>query len=99
MCSSSNKVLIANCLVIGFVCKIVHLIFRLICFKNFTFPLQMPLISELNVDQLKLPLGFIKIPQLLLAVIAFTARSGWNFGVKFKCPDGRPIAKTIESFT
>lgn len=26
---------------------------------------QMPLIQELNVDQLKVPLGFIKIPQLV----------------------------------
>jgi hypothetical protein len=43
----------------------------------------MPLIQDLNVDQLKLPLGFIKIPELVLAIIAFSARSGWRFAVKY----------------
>jgi len=57
----------------------------------------MPLISDLNVDQLKLPLGFIKIPQLVLAVIAFTARSGWQFAVKYKC-NGEFVSTNVGSF-
>jgi len=55
------------------------------------------LISDLNVDQLKLPLGFIKIPQLILAVIAFTAQSGWKFAVSFTC-DKTKVSTTIDSF-
>jgi hypothetical protein len=57
----------------------------------------MPLISDLNVDQLKLPLGFIKVPQLILAIIAFSARSGWHFAVKYSC-DGKNYEKTFDDF-
>jgi hypothetical protein len=58
----------------------------------------MPLVNDLNVDQLKLPLGFIKIPQLIFAVIAFTARSGWNWAVTYTCANGTPISSTVEGF-
>ncbi|KAI6207074.1 Cytochrome b-c1 complex subunit Rieske, mitochondrial [Aphelenchoides besseyi] len=59
----------------------------------------MPLIENLNVDQLKLPLGFIKIPQLLFAAIAFSARSGWEFAIKWKCQSGNPMSETFDGFS
>ncbi|CAD5227075.1 unnamed protein product [Bursaphelenchus xylophilus] len=59
----------------------------------------MPLINDLNVDQMKVPLGFIKIPQLLLAIIAFSSRSGWEFSASFTCKDNTSYQFTARSFS
>ncbi|KAI6234574.1 Marvel domain-containing protein [Aphelenchoides fujianensis] len=58
----------------------------------------MPFIENVNKDQLKVPLGFIKLPQLVLAVIAFTSRSGWEFVIQYLCANGDKKVETFDDF-
>jgi hypothetical protein len=45
-------------------------------------------LGNLDIEQLKVPLGFIKLVQIPLALIAYTALHGWRFDFKVYCNIG-----------
>jgi len=40
---------------------------------------------RIDLDQLKLPLGFIRCVELIFTLIVMSAKNGWDFDVRFEC--------------
>uniref|UniRef100_A0A914E0M7 MARVEL domain-containing protein n=1 Tax=Acrobeloides nanus TaxID=290746 RepID=A0A914E0M7_9BILA len=59
----------------------------------------MGFIEQLNTEQLKLPLGFIKLVELIFALIAWAAKNGWRFELQYSCLDGQNLTKEITHFS
>jgi hypothetical protein len=56
------------------------------------------MIQQLNIDQLKVPLGFIKVLELVFALIAFAALNGWKFELRYVC-NGIPRSYETTTFS
>lgn len=59
----------------------------------------MPLIESINIEQLKLPLGAIKVVELIVVLLAYSARSGWDLAIKWTCAGNKMITHTYEGFS
>ncbi|KAH7730977.1 SPH-1 protein [Aphelenchoides avenae] len=55
-------------------------------------------VQQLNIDQLKVPLGFIKVLEVVFALIAFAALNGWRFELDYMCA-GESKKRAFETTT